>query len=167
MCVFESDKCRLFIPMWNTSDTFVTRVIIRKTAQYVREKFVFLFNYQKFRDIYRHEPLFTTTISANIISFCVSWFLPIIFHLTSFVSNLRNTLRSFYLLLISHGVRYGAVSWGAVLQAERSRVRFTMVSLEIFHWHNPSGLIMALGVPHTLTEISTRNNSWGVKAASM
>ena len=29
----------------------------------------------------------------------------------------------------------------------------------IFHWHNPSGRIMALG------EMSTRNISWGVKAA--
>jgi hypothetical protein len=153
--------------MGNSSDTFVTRVIIRKTAQYLTGEFVFLFNYQKFREIYRHEPLFTTTINANIISFCVIWFLPIFFHLTSFVSNLLNTLKSFYLLLVSHGIRDGAVSWGTVLQAERSRVRFAMVSLEIFHWYNPSGLIMVLGVPHPLTEISTRNNSWGVKASGM
>ena len=35
----------------------------------------------------------------------------------------------------------------------------------IFHWHNPSGRIMALGLTQPLTEISTRNISWGVKAA--
>ena len=34
----------------------------------------------------------------------------------------------------------------------------------IFHWHNPSGRNMALGVTQPLTEMSTRNISWGVKA---
>ena len=36
----------------------------------------------------------------------------------------------------------------------------------IFHLHNPSGLFMALGLTQPLTEMSTRNISWGVKAAS-
>ena len=31
----------------------------------------------------------------------------------------------------------------------------------IFHWHNPSGRTMALGSTQPLTEISTRNVSWG------
>jgi len=31
----------------------------------------------------------------------------------------------------------------------------------IFHWHNPSGGIMALGLTQSLIEISTRNISWG------
>jgi hypothetical protein len=31
----------------------------------------------------------------------------------------------------------------------------------IFHWHNPSGLTMALGSTQPLTEMSTRNISWG------
>ena len=35
----------------------------------------------------------------------------------------------------------------------------------IFHYHNPSGRIMALGLTQPLTEISTRSISWGVKAA--
>ena len=35
----------------------------------------------------------------------------------------------------------------------------------IFHWHNPSGRTMALGLTQPLTEMSTRNISWGVKAA--
>ena len=37
--------------------------------------------------------------------------------------------------------------------------------IEIFHWHNPSGLTMALGLTQPLTEMNTRNISWGVKAA--
>jgi hypothetical protein len=35
----------------------------------------------------------------------------------------------------------------------------------IFHWHNPSGRAMALELTQPLTEMSTRNNSWGVKTA--
>ena len=35
----------------------------------------------------------------------------------------------------------------------------------IFYWHNPSGRTMALGLTHPITEMSTRNISWGVKAA--
>jgi hypothetical protein len=35
----------------------------------------------------------------------------------------------------------------------------------IFHWHNRIGRIMALGSTQPLTEMSTRNLSWGVKAA--
>ena len=33
----------------------------------------------------------------------------------------------------------------------------------IFHRHNPSGRTMALGLTQLLTEMSTRNISWGVK----
>jgi len=36
-----------------------------------------------------------------------------------------------------------------------------MVSLEFFYWHNPSGPTMALGLTQPLTEMSTRNISWG------
>ena len=35
----------------------------------------------------------------------------------------------------------------------------------IFHWHNPSGRTMALASTQPLTEMSTRDISWGVKAA--
>ena len=35
----------------------------------------------------------------------------------------------------------------------------------IFHWHNPSGRTVALGLTQPLTEMSTRNISWGIKAA--
>ena len=33
------------------------------------------------------------------------------------------------------------------------------------HWYNPSGRTVALGLTPPLTEMSTRNISWGVKAA--
>jgi hypothetical protein len=33
----------------------------------------------------------------------------------------------------------------------------------IFQLHNPSGCTMALGLTQPLTEMSTRNNSWGDK----
>jgi hypothetical protein len=37
----------------------------------------------------------------------------------------------------------------------------------IILWHNPSGRTMALGSTQPLTEMSTRNISWGVKAADV
>ena len=61
------------------------------------------------------------------------------------------------------GIRGGAVG-GIALQAGRSRVRFSMVSFEFFI-DNPSGRTMALGSTQPLTEMSTRNISWGVRAA--
>jgi len=33
----------------------------------------------------------------------------------------------------------------------------------IFYWHNPSGRTMALGLTQPLTEMSTRNVSWGLR----
>jgi hypothetical protein len=47
--------------------------------------------------------------------------------------------------------------WGTALQTGRSRDRF----VRIFHWHNPSGRTMAPGSTQPLTEMSTRNVSWG------
>jgi hypothetical protein len=35
----------------------------------------------------------------------------------------------------------------------------------IFHWHNPSGRTMPLGLNQPLTEMSTRNNPKGVQVA--
>jgi hypothetical protein len=54
---------------------------------------------------------------------------------------------------------------GTALQTGMSRVRFPMVSVDFFHWHNPVGRTMALGSTQLLTEMSTRNISWGVNAA--
>jgi hypothetical protein len=61
--------------------------------------------------------------------------------------NKKKTTR--YVLLKS-----GTVGWGTALQGGRSRVRFPKVSLDY-----------GLGSTQSLTEMSTRNISWGVKAA--
>ena len=37
--------------------------------------------------------------------------------------------------------------------------------IEIFHWHNPSARTMAMGSTRPITEMTTRNSCWGVKAA--
>jgi hypothetical protein len=39
------------------------------------------------------------------------------------------------------------------------------VVIRIFHWHNPSGRTMVLESNEPLTEMSTRNISWEIKAA--
>jgi hypothetical protein len=61
------------------------------------------------------------------------------------------------------GTYGGAVSWGTALQAGRLRVQFPIVSMEFFHWHNPSGRTMALGLTQPLTEMSTSNIPLGGK----
>jgi hypothetical protein len=45
-------------------------------------------------------------------------------------------------------------------QAGKSRVRFPMVSLEFFIY-NPSGRTMALGYTQPLTQMITKNITWG------
>ena len=50
---------------------------------------------------------------------------------------------------------------GYAVKRLRTRVRFPMVSLEFFNWHNPSGRTVALGSTQSLTETSTSNISWG------
>jgi hypothetical protein len=59
---------------------------------------------------------------------------------------------------VAHG---GEVVWGTVLQADKSRVPFPMVSLEFF-----IDIILQAGLwppasTQLLTEMSTRNISWG------
>ena len=63
--------------------------------------------------------------------------------------------------------RGGAVLWGTAIQAARSRVRFSKPLFGIFHWDNPSGRTMTLGLTLHLTEMSPRNISLGVKAAGV
>ena len=53
--------------------------------------------------------------------------------------------------------RDGTAGWGTALQVGGSRVRFPMVSIEYF-----IGISLPLNQP--LTEMSTRNISWGVMA---
>ena len=77
------------------------------------------------------------------------------------VRTYRNILMN---LIIVIGTRGGAVGGGTALQAGRSRVRFPMMPLEFFTF-NSSGRTMALGLTQPLTEMSTRDITWGLKAA--
>jgi len=47
----------------------------------------------------------------------------------------------------------------------KSPVFFYFIMVISFHWHNPPSRTMALGLAQPLTEMSTRNISWGIKAA--
>jgi hypothetical protein len=89
---------------------------------------------------------------------------------TGGVRNLCNTntctTTYVFVLTFTYGTRGDAVGWGTALQAGRSRVRFPMVSLRLFtDTILPTALSMALGSTQRLTEMSTRNISWRVKAA--
>ena len=61
-------------------------------------------------------------------------------------------------------LRGGAVGWANALQAGRSQVRFPVVPLKFFR-HNPSSRNMVRAFTQPLTEMSTRNIYWEVKAA--
>ena len=67
--------------------------------------------------------------------------------------------------IFSKGVRGGAVGWGTALQAGKVAGSIPDGVTGSFHWYNPSSRNMALGLTQPLTEISTRNISWGLKAA--
>ena len=72
---------------------------------------------------------------------------------------------NFKTFVVNSGARGGAVGWGTALQAVKVAVSIPDGVTGIFHWHNPSGRTMALELTQPLTEMSTRNVSWGVKAA--
>ena len=64
------------------------------------------------------------------------------------------------------GLRSGAAGWGNALHIIRDVAGSIPDGvIGIFHWHNPSGRTMVLGLTWPLTEMSTRNISWGVKVA--
>jgi hypothetical protein len=69
-------------------------------------------------------------------------------------------------VLYRTGVRGGVVGWGTALQAGRFPGPIPDGVVGIFHCHNPSGHTMVLGSTQPLTEMSTRNISWGLKAVS-
>jgi hypothetical protein len=91
------------------------------------------------------------TLSLNI---------QVFFNITVRISNLQ--LCPYLNLIILLGVcviaRYGIhitlCYVSTALQTGKSRVRFPIVSLDCFHWHNPSGHTMALGSTQPLTEMS-------------
>jgi hypothetical protein len=66
---------------------------------------------------------------------------------------------------LTAGLRGGLVGSGNALHAWRFAFSIPDCIIGIFHWHNLSGRTVALGSTQPLTEMSTRNISWGVKAA--
>jgi len=62
-----------------------------------------------------------------------------------------------------HVTRDGAVGCGTALQDRKVAVSIPECVIGIFHWHNPSGRSVALGLIQPLTKISTRNISFGGK----
>jgi hypothetical protein len=107
-----------------------------------------------------HSPL------AFCNSFASIWIEYYSFHLLMIVVLLKKT----FILIISLILFFNfwgpcntcrAVGRGTAIQVGRSRVRFPKGVIGIFHWHNPSGRTMALGLTQPLTEMSTRNISWG------
>ena len=57
------------------------------------------------------------------------------------------------------GVCGGAVGWGTTSRKFVGSIPDAVMG--IFHWHNPSGHTVALGLTQPLTEMITRSISWG------
>ena len=89
----------------------------------------------------------------------VSFYLRSCYQLTQPPSWKTNPCLSSTAYTINSQLRGGAVDSGTALQVGRSRVRFPMVSLEFF-----IDIILPAAL-WPLTEMSTRNISWGVNAA--
>jgi hypothetical protein len=66
-------------------------------------------------------------------------------------------------LLYDGGTRWR--SWLRHCATSRKIAGSIPYGVGIFHWHNPSGRTLALGLTQPLNEMSTRNISWEVKAA--
>jgi hypothetical protein len=79
-------------------------------------------------------------------------------------------IKNFYLRTDFRHLRmHGGTRWRSCLRhcAKNRKVAGLIPDgvIWIFHWHNPSGRTMALRSTQPQIEISTRNISWGVKAA--
>jgi hypothetical protein len=61
------------------------------------------------------------------------------------------------------GARGGAVDWGTKSRKVAGSIPDGVIWN--FYWRNSSGRTLALGSIQPLTEMSTRDISWGVKAA--
>jgi len=76
----------------------------------------------------------------------------------------RNTQINYSLSYNNYQIK-GGTRWGSWLRhcATSQKVAGSIPDgvIGIFHWHNPSGLNMALELTQSLTEMSTRNISWG------
>jgi hypothetical protein len=82
-----------------------------------------------------------------------------------FCKTLTQPINIWFDLYLCKGARGGAVGWGTALQAGKFAGSIPDYVIVISHWYNPSGRTMPLGSTQPLTEMSTRNISWGVKTA--
>ena len=71
-------------------------------------------------------------------------------------SVLRRKLKTIMLSYILQDAMAARGGWGTALQVGRSRVRFPMISLEL--WHNPSGRTATPGSTQPLKDMSTRRD---------
>ena len=95
----------------------------------------------KFRTLLRN---ISCSFNLKIINFCIS------------KQTTASSVRIFIILQKGYAV-------AQLVQALRYKLegrRFDGVT-GTFQWHNPSGCTMALGLTQPLTEMSTRNISWG------
>jgi len=103
----------------------------------------------------------------------VTWSLRSLLQVVSWwVSNWQSNFGTFSCLWNTHSKGKGARCWwGSWLRhcAKSQKIVGSTPDgvIEIFHWHHPSGRTIALGSTQPLTEMSTRNISWGgvLKAA--
>ena len=101
---------------------------------------------------------------------CVRWTYVFVKEVTLQTFSRWRTLVYLYWFSKALWVLWGGTRWRSWLR-HRATSRKVAGSIPdgvigIFHWHNPSGRGMALGLTQHLTEMSTRNISWGAKAAS-
>jgi len=93
-------------------------------------------------------------IPSFLLSFSLSFFFPIYLLIYLLISS---SLSAFN--------RGATVRWGTGLPDRKFEGSISYGVIAIFQWHNPSGRTMVVGSTQPLTETSTTNISWGVKAA--
>ena len=86
---------------------------------------------------------------------------------TEYLWTVSSIVFPLYFLLPPNQIRAcsSAVGWGTVATNRKVAGSILDGVLVICLWHNPSGRTMALRLTQPLTEMSTRDISWGVKAA--
>jgi hypothetical protein len=109
----------------------------------------------------------TFTRSPHLLQQCFDGTLNLVYSFLITTAGLHSVVTSHFLRLtiFINRARGGAVGWGTAQQAGRSRNRFPMMSSDFFYCNNFSGRTMSLGLIQPLRKMSTRNISWGVKAA--
>jgi len=91
------------------------------------------------------------------------------FYRQSWCNNFKSLLNSLDNFCFPHNPPTGGTWWRSLLRHCATSWKVTDSIPDcitgIFHWRNPSGSTMPLRLTQPLTEMSTSNISWGVKAA--